>query len=73
MVEIIVKTRQWGNSIGVTIPKEIAEKEKIGPNEEITIDIKKTHLPDPKSFGALKGWKIDAQKMKDQGKVESDW
>ncbi len=73
MTEIFVKTRQWGNSIGITIPKEIAEKEKIGPNEAVMINIKKLRTPDPKFFGSMKGWKIDTQKLKDQLREESDW
>ena len=63
-VEVI--TRKWGNSIGVTLPKEIVEKEKIQPNEKITIDVhKKNPLKVMDIFGKLKLKKPVKQLMRD--------
>ncbi|HLC92780.1 MAG TPA: hypothetical protein VJH23_03660 [archaeon] len=73
MVEIVAKTRSWGNSIGFRIPKEIVALEKIGPDEEIIVELRKKKTPNPKVFGSLKGWKLDAQKIKDEIRKESDW
>ena len=39
MMEIKAKTKKWGNSIGVLIPKEVVKEEKIRPNQEITLMI----------------------------------
>ncbi len=39
MMEIKTKTKKWGNSIGVLIPKEVVKEEKIKPNQEITLMI----------------------------------
>lgn len=39
MMEIKTKTKKWGNSIGVVIPKEIVKGEKIKLNQEITLMI----------------------------------
>lgn len=33
--------KQWGSSLGVIIPKEIVEKEKIRAMDELIIDVKK--------------------------------
>ncbi len=55
IVVIAVKTKQWGNSIGIIIPKEVAKEKGIGADEEVLIDIekksKKTVLQE--LFGAL--------------------
>ncbi|MBI2655661.1 AbrB/MazE/SpoVT family DNA-binding domain-containing protein [Candidatus Woesearchaeota archaeon] len=40
MVETQVKTRKWGSSIGVVLPKELVDEIGIKPNEKIRIDIK---------------------------------
>lgn len=39
MMEIKAKTKKWGNSIGVLIPKEVVKEENIRPEQEITIII----------------------------------
>lgn len=38
---IEVKTKKWGNSIGIIIPSEAVERLNIKPEEEITIEIVK--------------------------------
>ena len=58
--------KQWGSSLGVIIPKEIVEKEKIRAMDELIIDVKKkadiTSL-----FGSLR-LKKSAQQLKDEGR-----
>jgi len=44
MAELNVKVRKWGDSLAVIIPKEIADKEKIGTNDNIHIKIEKNEL-----------------------------
>jgi len=52
MEEVIVKARKLGGSLVVTIPKEMADEERIVEGERIKLRIKKIK----KSwFGALKG------------------
>ena len=59
--------KEWGNSLGLVIPKDIAQKEEIKPNDEVFITItKKNTLED--FFGKIKGKKIDAQKAKDESR-----
>lgn len=52
---IVCRTKQWGNSMGIIIPKEIAKEKGIGIDEEVLVDIekksKKTVLQE--LFGAL--------------------
>ena len=38
---MITKTKRWGNSIGIVIPKEDAERMNIKIGESIMIEIKK--------------------------------
>jgi hypothetical protein len=48
-----VEVKQWGNSIGIIIPKGLARHEKIRNGDTIKIDIiKKGKL---EGFGLLKG------------------
>ncbi len=52
---IAVKAKQWGNSIGIVIPKAVAEEKGIKLGEEVLVEIekksKKTVLQE--LFGAL--------------------
>ena len=53
MVHTVVQAKKWGNSIGVIIPKEIAERIELKPGEEIDVDIIKKERVD--FFGIAKG------------------
>jgi antitoxin component of MazEF toxin-antitoxin module len=68
MVETEVKTRKWGSSIGVVLPKEIVDEIGIKPDEKITIDIKKRHLA-KEFFGLLKDWKRPTQEIIDEARA----
>ena len=67
-MEIQVKTRKWGNSLGVILPKEFVQKEDIKENQEIRmIATKKGDLSN--IFGALKGKiKMSGQEFKDKAR-----
>ena len=34
-------TKQWGNSIGIILPKRIIEEYRIRPHEDIVVEIKR--------------------------------
>ena len=36
-MEVKAKTKKWGNSIGVVIPKEVVRQENIKPDQEVTV------------------------------------
>ncbi len=52
MVKSIVKTRKVGDSIVITLPKELVESKKIKEGEIIEISVKKLRKD---GFGILKG------------------
>ena len=68
MAELNVKVRKWGDSLAVIIPKGIADKEKIGTNDNIHIKIeKKMNFLD--LFGIVKGKiKKSAQQLKNESR-----
>ena len=55
MVECDVTTRKWGNSLGITLPKEIVEEAHLKENEEIKILILKKSQTAEHLFGMFKG------------------
>ena len=68
---MITKTRKWGNSLGVIIPKETVEKERIKEDEKIRFMILRNTRVLKESFGTLKGkWKKSGQQIKDQARKE---
>ncbi len=62
-----VVLKKWGSSLGVVVPADVVESEKLKKGEKIRVEIKKVNdLSD--FFGSRKGWKIDAQKFKDEAR-----
>ena len=58
--------RKWGNSIGITIPNKVIEKEKIKPNDKVVVSIQKAKSIES-LFGTLKTKKT-AQELKDEAR-----
>ena len=67
MVETEVRTRKWGSSIGVVLPKELVDEIGIKPNEKIRIDVKKG-IKAKEFFGLLKDWKRPTQEIKNEAR-----
>ena len=66
MVETEVKTRKWGSSIGVVLPKEVVDEIGIKPDETIRIDVRKS-LKVKDVFGMFPRFsKKSAQELKDE-------
>ncbi|MBI2550101.1 AbrB/MazE/SpoVT family DNA-binding domain-containing protein [Candidatus Woesearchaeota archaeon] len=66
-IEVVLK--RWGNSIGVVLPKELIDKEKLKENEKVLIEVvKEADLT--KLFGSLKR-KMSGQEFKDM--VRQGW
>ena len=55
---IVTKTRRWGNSLGIIIPKEEAETLNLKEDQEVVIDITKKENPLKELFGTGKQNKI---------------
>jgi len=58
--------KQWGNSVGITIPKEIIEKEHISPRKKTKFLVVGSEMETlKKAFGSLK-LKKPTQKVMDE-------
>jgi antitoxin component of MazEF toxin-antitoxin module len=51
---VIVKTKKWGNSIGVVIPADVVTQMGLKAGQEISIDVKKSDNVLKGMFGAGK-------------------
>lgn len=69
-IQTKVRVKQWGNSLGIVIPREIVIKEELEPEEEVIVTIRKKDTLST-LFGKGKGIKLDAQKMKDE--LRREW
>ena len=75
-MEIEVTTKQWGNSTGVIIPKEVLHDLKIGNDEKILIKIEKKENPLKELFGFGKKNPITREeflKFREEFKVSKWW
>ena len=71
---IEVKTKKWGNSIGIIIPTEAIERLNIKPEEEIIIEIEKKNNVLKEMFGKAKFKKSSKKMIKDfREDIESKW
>jgi len=68
---IEVKTKKWGNSIGVVIPAEAVERFNLRPDEEIIIEIEKKNNVLKEMFGKAK-FKKSSKKMIEDFRKEYD-
>jgi len=70
-----VKTKQWGNSIGIVIPIEAVERFKIRPNESLVIEINKKENVLKELFGVFKHNKKPTEQMLKEARkgFESEW
>ncbi|MEK6887954.1 MAG: hypothetical protein AABX14_03355 [Candidatus Aenigmatarchaeota archaeon] len=70
MTEIECKTMKIGGSLGIIIPKDVVEKEDLGPSQTIRVKISK-QVKVRDVFGSLPDWKTPTQKLKDE--VRKGW
>lgn len=71
---IEVKTKEWGNSLGIIIPAEVAQKLHLKPEEEILIEIEKKNDVLKELFGSAKFKKSSKKMIRDFRKeFESKW
>ncbi len=70
---IISKTRKWGSSIGIIIPKKVAKELKIRENQEVFVDIKPKDNPVRELFGSGKFSKPTEQLLKEVRGKESKY
>lgn len=69
MMEIKAKTKKWGNSIGVIIPKEVIREQNIKPNQEVILMISQKPITKGKDiWGTFKFKKSTEQLMREVDK-----
>jgi antitoxin component of MazEF toxin-antitoxin module len=69
LVEVVTVARKWGNSVGITLPKEVVESEKIHFNDRLIVKVEKV-TPIENLFGTLKS-KRSTQSIMDE--VRKGW
>ena len=70
---ILSKTRKWGSSLGVIIPKEVVKELKLKENQDIVLDIKPKENPLKELFGSVKLSKPTEQILKEIRGKESKY
>ena len=71
---IIVKTKKWGNSIGIVIPRRDVESLKIKPEETVVIEIRKKDNVLKELFGAIKFRKSTEEILREaRREMKSKW
>jgi len=71
---IEVRTKKWGNSVGVIIPSESLRKLNIKPDEKIIIEIQKKENILKELFGKAKFKKSTEQILKEvREELKSKW
>ncbi|HLD06596.1 MAG TPA: hypothetical protein VJC16_03625 [Candidatus Nanoarchaeia archaeon] len=51
---IACKTKRWGNSVGVILPRDVVREKNIKPEEDILLDILEKRTVLRELFGALR-------------------
>lgn len=71
MLEFEAVPKKWGNSIGITVPKDIIKKIHAKKNQKLRFFVVKENNILRETFGSLKGkWKKTGQQIKDQARRE---
>lgn len=67
---IAVRTKQWGNSIGIIIPMDVAKEKGITAGEEVLVEIEKKGAKTvlQELFGSLKTTKTTEQMLEESRK-----
>ena len=71
MMEIKAKTKKWGNSIGILIPKEIVKEENIKPNQDVTFMISGKPITKGKDIAGR--WKFSKSTEQLMREVDKDF
>jgi len=71
---VTVKTKQWGNSVGIVIPSKVVRDLKVKPGEELDIGIEKRSNVLKELFGTLRTKKTTKDLIeKTRAQLESKW
>ena len=69
-----VKIRQWGNSIGIVIPTDVAERLRLRADEEVVVEIQKKENVLKELWGEFRFKKPTKQLIREARRdLESKW
>ena len=74
-MNVKVKAKQWGNSVGIVMPREAVREFDIHPGEELIIEIRKKENLLKELWGALdfgKNWKEEFKQYRAELEGEHD-
>ena len=70
---MLAKTKQWGNSLALIIPKNVVTELRLRPNEQVAVTVTRTSDVLAELFGRYQ-WKTPTQKiLADARKNTSKW
>ena len=67
---IVAKTRKWGNSLGIVLPKEEVDRLRIKEDEEVVLELSKKTNPLKELYNAGYKKKIGVTELK---KMRREW
>jgi len=70
---MLAKTKQWGNSLAVLIPKIAVDTLGLRPNEPVSISIERPSTVLKELFGSISFTKPTEQLLRDARKNTSKW
>ncbi|MEK6861694.1 MAG: hypothetical protein AABY07_07020 [Nanoarchaeota archaeon] len=70
---MLAKTKQWGNSLALIIPRNKVKELKLKPGEEISIKLEKKSNILKELFGAIHFSKSTERLLKESRKNTSKW
>jgi antitoxin component of MazEF toxin-antitoxin module len=66
-MDMKAKVRKWGSSLGIVIPKEIAEAKGVRAGDEVLAEVRKISNM-REIFGSLRGWQRSTQRIKEEAR-----
>ncbi len=72
MIEVESQLREWGNSMGIIIPRETVLEEKLKPGDTVKIMFLKNKNPLKNTFGIIKIKRSTKELLKDLDKTGWD-
>jgi len=58
------RVRQWGSSLGIVVPRQVAKELRLKAGDEVVLEIDQAGIEE--TFGSSKDWVVDPQKLKDE-------
>lgn len=70
---MLIRTRKWGNSLAVIIPRKTAETLRLKPNDEVDLKVEKKANVLKEMFGSIHFSKPVEQLLKEAREKTSKW